>query len=62
LALSYVDVINKGTLPNFDSSYRLIMRFQLNKLAEAFLDSCKQRFQDFCTEMRSKEEFDEIVD
>lgn len=44
LALSYVDVINKGTLPNFDSSYRLIMRYQLTKIAEQFLDSCRQRF------------------
>jgi hypothetical protein len=58
LALSYVDVINKGTLPNFDSSYRLIMRFQLNKLADQFMDACRQQLHEFTKQMRTKEEFD----
>jgi hypothetical protein len=58
LALSYVEVINKGTLPNFDSSYRLIMRYQLTKIAEHFLDSCRQRFAEFTKEMRTKEDFE----
>ncbi len=47
LAQSYVEVINKGTLPNFESSYKLIMRYQLNKIAEIFFDSCKQKMQNF---------------
>jgi hypothetical protein len=38
------------------------MRFQLNKLAEAFLENCKKRFEDFTKLMRRKEEFDELVD
>ena len=62
LAQSYVEVINKGTLPNFDSSYKFIMRYQLNKIADIFLDSCKQKMQTFTKEMRRKEEFDELVD
>lgn len=62
LAQSYVEIINKGTLPNFESSYKLIMRYQLNKIAENFLDSCKQKMQFFTKEMKKKEEFDELVD
>ena len=38
------------------------MRYQLTKLAEQFLDSCRQRFAEFTKEMRTKEEFDEVID
>ncbi len=55
LAMSYVDVINKGSLPNFDSSYKMIMKFQLNRLIDQFTESCKQRFREFGKTMRPKE-------
>jgi hypothetical protein len=38
------------------------MRYQLNKIADHFLESCRQRFQEFTKEMRKKEDFDEIID
>lgn len=61
LAMNYVDVINKGNLPNFDSSYKMIMKFQLNRLIDQFTESCKQRFREFGKTMRPKEEFDVIL-
>lgn len=38
------------------------MRYQLTKLAEQFLDLCRQRLAEFTNEMRTKEEFDEVID
>lgn len=37
LASTYVDAINSGSLPNFEMSYKHLMKYQLNKATHQFI-------------------------
>ena len=60
LANNYVDIINRGDLPNYELTYKHMMRFQLHKMFQNFMGECEATVQVNSKKMMSKEAIDKI--
>jgi len=60
LARNYVEVINRGDLPNYELSYKHMMKFQIQRIFQHFMSTCEQTIGTQSQKMLSKDELDSI--
>ena len=60
LVSTYVDAINHGSLPNFEMSYKHLVKYQLNKSIHQLGATCRNKLQESALKMHSKEHILEL--
>ena len=51
---NYIEVVNRGDLPNFELSYKHLMRFQIQRVFSQFMSSCDSALKESGKKMLSR--------